>query len=170
MLYLLDASAIINNPYFSFSKKDKYACTLEVLHELKSFEVKALAENALKMKILRVYRPKHKYIKDAEKMAKRHGFERLSKADLSVIALALQFKNEGKQFLVVTDDYSIQNFLLTESVEYLAPVQGKIKESISFERFCPVCKKKFFEKQRNNECPDCGIRLSSRRVKLSEHN
>lgn len=167
MFYILDASALINNPYFSFSKKDRYACTLEVLGELRSFEVRALAENALKMKLLRVHKPKHKYIKNAEKMAKRHGFERLSRADLSVIALALQFKSEGKEFLVVTDDYSIQNFLLAENIGYLAPVQGKIKESISFERICPACMKKFLEKQPKNECPDCGTKIISRRVKMS---
>ncbi|MEM4663061.1 MAG: PIN domain-containing protein [Candidatus Diapherotrites archaeon] len=166
MLYVLDASALINNPFFSFSKRNKYACTLEVLEELRSFEVKALAENALKMNLLRVYKPKHKYKKGAEKLAKKYGFERLSKADLSIIALALQLKKERKRFVVITDDYSIQNFLAMRKINYWAPVQGTIKEVISFEKFCPVCMKIFNKTPKKNECPDCGVKLKSRRVKV----
>lgn len=164
MLYLLDASAILNNPRFSFDERHSYACTLEILEELKSFETKTLAENALKRKLLRVYRPKHKYWKNAEKIVSQKGFTRMSRADISVIALAMQFKEEGKEFVVLTDDYSIQNFLAMLGIAFSPIIQGRIKQTIAFIKYCPACLREFHKACAPRECPDCGIELKTKRV------
>jgi len=161
MLYVLDSSALINNPQFSFEKGMRYACTLEVLEELKSLEVKALAENALKQKLLRVYKPKHKYLKRAQTIAIRNGFRRISKADLSVLALAFQLKEQRRRFVVITDDYSIQNFLEMYKIKFWPAIQGRISETIYFESYCPACMKKFSVLPARKECPNCGVKLKT---------
>ena len=163
MLYVLDASAIINNPLFSFEEKHRYACTFEVLEELRNINAKTLAENALKRKLLRVYRPKHKYQKNAVKIVTKKGFTRMSKTDISVLALAMQFRDEKRKFAVLTDDYSIQNFLKILDIAFLPLIQGKIKHPIAFIRYCPVCKKEF-NASTLKTCPDCGVELETKRI------
>ena len=170
MFYVLDASAILNNPRFSFDEKHRYACTLEVLKELKIVETKTLAENALKQKLLRVYRPRHKYQKNAAKIVIKKGFTRLSEADISVIALAMQFKGEKRKFSVLTDDYSIQNFLEILSIPFQPIIQGRIEHPIAFVKYCPVCKREFRNANALKECPYCGTELETRRIVERQKN
>ncbi len=164
MLILLDASALINQPAFTFEESERYACTYEVLEEFRSMETRALVENALKRKLLRVYRPKHKYLNRAKKLVRSKGFTKMSKADISTLALAMQFKEQNKEFLVITDDYSIQNFLAMLAIPFASVMQGKIKNIISFVRFCPVCKKEYAAGSSVKECPDCGVELRTKRI------
>lgn len=164
MLLLLDASALLNQPNFVFDEKESYACTYEVLEEFKSMEVKALVENALCRGLLRIYRPKHKYKSKAKKLVAKKGFTRMSKADISILALAMQFKDEQKEFLVLTDDYSIQNFLALLGIPFSSVIQGEIKEIIAFKKYCPVCSKEFPANVSLKECPDCGTELRTKRI------
>ncbi len=164
MLLLLDASALLNQPNFVFDEKESYACTYEVLEEFRSMEAKALVENALNRGLLRVHRPKHKYKSKAKKLVTKKGFTKMSKADVSVLALAMQFKDEQKEFLVLTDDYSIQNFLALLGIPFSSIIQGEIKEVISFKKCCPACNKEFPASVSLKKCPDCGVELKTKRV------
>ncbi len=134
MLFVLDASALINEPNFSFEEKHSYITTRLVVQELKTFETKYLTDNALHHDILKIKNPEEKTLKKIEKLVKKKGFRPLSPADVSVIALALELKNSGKNFQVLTDDYSVQNFLKLLKISFSSVIQGEIKKTIEFEK------------------------------------
>ncbi len=90
---VLDAAAFIN------AKLAEGITTPEVLAELKDFETRELAQARISEGLLRVLSPSAESLKRAKKQAS----PRLSKADLSVLALALELGDE-----IITDDYSLQ--------------------------------------------------------------
>ncbi len=139
MLLLLDASAILNEPNFSFDSNNEYITTQLVLNEMKSIESKHLTENALYHGLLKIQNPNAETTKKILKLISEKGFKPLSKADVSVIALAVEFKEGLKIFKVLTDDFSIQNFLKLLKIDFSSIIQGEIKEVISFNKKCSGC-------------------------------
>lgn len=162
MIFVLDASAVLNEPNFTFDSETEYVTTPKIVKEFKSMESRLLVENALERSILRIRKPKEKFLKKVKETVKEHGYK-ISKADLSLIALGLELKEERKEFVVLTDDFSVQNFLELVKVPYLPIIQGKIGEIFSFSKKCPVCGKKF--EQTKRKCPDCGVKLKSKTKK-----
>ena len=133
MLFLLDAGALINSVSFSFEKGNQYITTPYVDVELKDFKSKLLAQQAIEQGLLSIEAPKQEFlIKANEKLAETNS--RISKTDVSVFALALQLKSENKKFTVITDDYSIQNALLKEKINFEDVLRGKIKRPIAFKK------------------------------------
>jgi len=158
MLFVLDASAILNEPNFSFDAEKKYVATPLVEKEFRSLESRMLVENALKHGILSIRKPKQEFQKKAEALVQGHGYK-ISRADVSVVGLGLELLAEKEEFLVLTDDFSIQNFLDIAGIPYSSVIQGEIKETFSISSYCPACGKKF---PGLKSCPDCGLRLKSR--------
>ena len=159
MLYLLDSSALINNSSFEFKIFERYRMTNLVFEELKDMRVKHIAENAISRGVLRIADPKKERIKEITERTRAEGFNKLSKADISLIALAAELKEEKKQFKVVTDDYSIQNFLKLFKIPYEGVEQNGIKKTISFSVQCKGCGKKFPPETNAKKCPDCGSKI-----------
>jgi len=129
MQFLLDASAIINNPSFIFDSKNKYLMTPSAFDELKDMRSKTLAENALKSKILALAEPQKKFILKVEKRIKKMKMH-LSKQDISLLALAEQLKNAKIEFVLITDDYSIQNYCKLYKIPFEPSALKKIKKAI----------------------------------------
>ncbi len=158
MLFVLDASAILNEPNFEFGKGNNYVTTPLVVKEFKSMESRLLVENALRHGLLEVRAPKHVFFVQAQSLVEEHGY-RISRADISVIALGLELLAEKREFVVLTDDFSIQNFLGIAGVPYSSVIQGEIRETFSFSKKCPACGKVFHSSLK--KCPDCGVQLKS---------
>ena len=167
MLFVLDASAILNEPNFSFEEGKRYLATPLVSSEFRSLESRLLVENALKHSILSIRKPKPEFQEKASALVEKHGYK-ISRADVSVVALGLELLAEKEEFIVLTDDFSIQNFLEIASIPYSSVIQGEISETFSISRSCPVCGKKFPKSVRR--CPDCGVSLKSsiRKKKLEK--
>ncbi len=165
MLYVLDASALLNSR-FVFDEKHRYASTYDVYLEFKSTEAKLMVENALKHKLLRIYRPRHKYLKNAKKLVERYGFKKMSKADISLLALAMQFKAENREFKVITDDYAIQNFLKLLNIEFESIVQGNIARILYYRYFCPACG--YEAKKEERICKVCGSKIAVEKKFIEE--
>lgn len=172
MIFVLDASAILNEPNFAFDERKRYMTTPLVMGEFRSLESRLLVENALKHRILSLRKPKEEFSEKARKLVEKHGY-RISRADISVVALGLELLDENEEFIVLTDDFSIQNFLELAGIPYSSVIQGEIRETFSISRICPVCGKKF-EGKRLRKCPDCGVPLKStikkRKVEGKESN
>jgi len=158
MFLVLDASAVLNEPNFSFEEGKNYVVTPLVRKEFRSMESRLLVENAEAHGQLSVRTPKKEFADKAKAMIKEHGFK-ISKPDESVLALGLELKSDKEEFLVLTDDFSIQNFLELAGVPFSSVIQGEIKQVFSFSKKCVVCGKKFPRKK--NNCPDCGVPLKS---------
>ena len=128
-LYLLDSSALINDLAFSFNAKSSYVMTLECFKELRSLETRLLAENALGQGLLSIRDSCPGSVQQVLGFLEKIGDRRLSKADISLIALALEFKDRNEKAIVVSDDYSIQNALKLLKIPFQPALQGKIRKA-----------------------------------------
>jgi UPF0271 protein len=147
MRAVLDTSAII---YLQdFRKFDEIFIPALVAEEVKD-RLSTMKLEALNAKRLE---PDKKFLEDVEAVAKKTGdLEKLSRADIQVLALAKELKAT-----IISDDYNIQNIAKKLKIEFL-PVSSKgIKEIFFWKKYCPACKKYF--KSELKECPICGTRF-----------
>jgi len=165
MLYLLDSSAVLNDFSFHFKEEHSYITTPLAFDELLDLRSRHLAENALQNGLLKIKEPDSESIKLIEKIVAEKGFSRLSKTDISLLALGLDLKGEKKKFRLVSDDYSIQNFCKLLEIPFESVIRGRIKETIAFKLKCPGCGKMVKKGQKGKKCPVCGSRLVRAREK-----
>ena len=133
MIYILDAAALLNNEVFSFEKENEYYTTSLVFSEWRDFRSRALAENALSSGLLKIIDPcpvsmQITFDKCAESNTK------LSEADASIVSLSAEFREQKKAFVVVTDDYSVQNILKKLSILFEGVAQPEIKRHRNFKK------------------------------------
>ncbi|MFH1391737.1 MAG: PIN domain-containing protein [Candidatus Diapherotrites archaeon] len=131
MIYILDSPALFNDENFSFEKENKYFITSLVFDELKDFRSKSLAENAQNQELLIIQDPCPLSIQTTNQKCAESGTE-ISDADISVIALAIEFRERNEKFVVITDDYSVQNILKKLKIKFRGVIQGEIKKYRSF--------------------------------------
>jgi rRNA maturation endonuclease Nob1 len=133
MIYILDASALLNSESFVFSGKNIYYTTSKVFSEWKDFRSKSLASNAVSSGLLVVQDPCPLSIQKTISECEKSG-TKLSEPDISIVALAAEFKGRGEDFVVVTDDYSVQNVLKKFKARFVSVAQGEIKRARNFSR------------------------------------
>lgn len=131
MIYLLDAAALLNNESFSFDQKNKYYTTSKVFSEWKDFRSRSLAENALANNALTIHDPCPLSVQKTMEKCGESGTV-LHDADVSVVALAIELRERKKKFIVVTDDYSVQNVLKRLRISFMGVAQGTVKKARSF--------------------------------------
>ena len=159
---VLDASAFYAGIPFLGSKcyttKDVFD---EIKHIKKSHEALEALIDAGNLQILE---PEPSFVKDANELARRSGdIAKMSEADLSVLALALQFKGSKHDPVVVTDDYAVANTAEQAGVKISYVMTKGIKKVGRWIRYCSACGKSFTSKE--NVCKICGNKL---RMKLKE--
>ena len=133
MLFLIDSSAVLNNFGFVFFSQNKYLITSKAFTELKDFRSKTLAENALHKKILSIQEPSDSTIKKTKDFLKQKGIK-LSETDASILALGLELKQKDKKFVLISDDYSIQNSCAFLKIKFDSIIRGKIKQKRVFKK------------------------------------
>ncbi len=159
MIHLIDSAAVLNNPGFSFSDEHRFITTPLIADEFRDMRSRHLVANALKNDLLLLAEPSKESLVRIKALASEHGFEKLSKPDISLLALALDFKNKGKEFLLISDDYSVQNFAKLLGIKFDSVIRGKIEKTISFKKRCKGCGKQFPGTFPGKECPECGSRI-----------
>ena len=133
MKYILDAAALLNNENFSFEEGNKYYTTSMVFDEWKDFRSKSLAQNAESQGLLVIMDPCTNSIQITyDKLAESN--TEMSDADSSLIALAIEFRQRKNKFVVITDDYSIQNILKKLKINFQGVAQKEIKEHRVFKK------------------------------------
>ena len=118
------------------------------MDELKS-EKRLVAESLIKEGALTVLEPEKTYMWRVEKAARETGdYEKLSEADKSVLALALQLGA-----ILVTDDFHVQNVAAVLGI----PVQGevRIRRVLRWVRKCVNCGAEY-PPDTKGRCPRCG--------------
>lgn len=90
--------------------------------------------------------------------AKKTGdFQKLSKADVSAVALCYQLKGQ-----IITDDFAVSNLAKNLHLE-VHPVMTKgIRTVGKWSYYCPACKKEF---SAFSSCPICGNKLNRKLFK-----
>jgi endoribonuclease Nob1 len=110
----------------------------------------------LQSKGLIIQQPSHESIQTINTTAKDIGErDRLSPADIEILALAYEIKNQmNADVVILSDDYSIQNIASTLSINFQAVSQQGITKKFKWRYRCPGCKKQFDHEVKT--CPICG--------------
>ena len=89
--------------------------------------------------------------------------QRISRADGDLLALALQETESGKDTVLLTDDYAVQNVARRLGVRAAALRQKKSRSHVAWEKRCTGCGRSFTA---GEVCPVCGspLRLKKRPV------
>ena len=154
-VYILDSSAV-------FLKKGLYPSMLTVSNVLKEIKDPE-SVNYLSLLNIKLRDPDSWSVEEVKKIARKTGdVYKLSETDLHLLALAFEVKSEGKEAVIVTDDYSIQNVARVLGIETDTIVHKGIKEEFKWVRICKGCKRRV---EKGKICPVCGSEVYLVRVK-----
>jgi UPF0271 protein len=107
---------------------------------------------------LRIQSPTTSSLEEVTERARTLGDKvALSKADKSVLALALDLHREGKTPIIVSDDYAVQNVAEGIGVSYQPLATLGIREKYSWTYYCPACFRRYAADVQ--VCGVCGTRL-----------
>ncbi len=154
---ILDASAFYAGIPFG-SQIESYT-TPQVFDEIRHIKKNHDALGILlETKRLQIIEPEKKYKDLVTKMAKVTGdFQKLSKEDISSIALCLQLNGE-----LITDDFAISNVTKKLGLMVVPLMTSGIKNVGNWIHYCPGCHKNFLD---SSECPICGTQLRKKLLK-----
>lgn len=150
----LDASAFYSGiPFLSDSTLEFYTTT-EILAEVGHIKRSAGAIEALKdSRLLKVLEPGPHYVERIDALSAKSGDRpRLSQADVSILALALEHG-----LLLVSDDYAVANVGVYAGIKVQSSAGKGLKETRKWSNYCSGCSKGFGSNL--VECPQCGNKL-----------
>jgi len=108
---------------------------------------------------LRIQSPTTQSIGEVSEKAEKLGDKFvLSKADTSVLALALDLLREGKGPIIVSDDYAVQNVAEGIGIAYQSLATLGIRERFNWIYYCPACYRRYPEAG-VEVCSVCGTKL-----------
>ena len=162
-ILILDASAILGGFKPHLINQEQYIPS-GVIKEIKSAEAEENLSLGFKEKKISVRDPSVESIDEINQFALKTGDSFvLSEVDISVLALALEIKKEGKEPIILTDDYSIQNLAEKLNIEHDSIIESGIRTQIQWIIVCPSCRKKYPHAKKKSICEACGTPL--KRVK-----
>ncbi len=159
-IIVLDTSAFLAG-YDPFSSSVEQVTVPRVEEEIKRNSIIITRfRTAIESGKVKVKAPDQEFLDRAKVSASKLGDSYLlSKADMELLALALELKAEGYVPQIVTDDYSIQNVATQMRVEFLALATFGIKRLLEWIRYCPACHKEYPANCSSKECLVCGTQL-----------
>ena len=157
--YALDAGAFYTGVAF-LSSSYQYWTTQTVLDEVRHIKKSHGAiEALLESNTLQILNPERKNIHKVAAAAMRTGdYQKLSEADISIIALALQLET-----VLVTNDYAVANVATTLNISVKSVASKGITHTRRWIAYCTACERAYGPKVK--ECSLCGNRLR-RKYKL----
>jgi UPF0271 protein len=122
---------------------------------------------------LQIHSPTKASLHLVQKSAKETGDDqRLSTADVEILALALDLKDETDcEVTILTDDYSIQNVAMMLNLKFQGFSQKEITQRYQWISHCPGCNRRFQEPV--DICPVCGTKtkvIIHRKKKLTSNH
>ena len=151
--YALDAGAFYTGLVF-LSSAYQYWTTQAIFDEVKHIKRSHGAiEALLESNTLHVLNSDRKNIDKVVAAARRTGdYQKLSEADISIIALALQLK-----IVLVTNDYAVANVATTLKIPVKSVARKGVMHTRRWIAYCSACGKAFGPNAK--ECRLCGNRL-----------
>ena len=152
--YVLDAGAFYAGIPF-LSSSGKYFTTQAVFNEVRHIKRShAAIDTLLDSGNLQIVAPSQDEIDQVLITAKMTGDStRLSKADISILALALGLK----KMTLMTNDYAIANVAIIMKIPIKFTSSNGIKETRKWITYCVHCSRSFSPDTK--ECPLCGNKL-----------
>jgi len=159
-IVVLDTSAFLAG-YDPFAASTEQVTVPKVEEEiLRNNMVKMRFQTAVESGKVKVRAPTQEFLVAAKASACKVGDSfKLSKADMQLLSLALELKEQGYAPQIVTDDYSIQNVTKQLGIEFLALATFGIKRLLEWIRYCPACHKQYPANSKFKECQICGTEL-----------
>ena len=164
--YVLDASAFING--FELTSNNNFTVP-EITAEIKDFESRLTFDMTIDECKLTIHEVPNKYVNCVNEIISESGdILRLSLPDKKLISLAYMFSKEGRNVMVITDDYTIQNTLKILRIPYSGVITEGIKEVYNWKKVCEGCKKEYSEDYPFDDCEICGSRIFKKRIKVGK--
>lgn len=163
-LIIIDTACFLQG--VSFSRKDIAVATPEeVVNEVRS-RIPRLRLEEMRSAGLQIRGATKDGIKYAKQVAQQTGdLPNLSVPDIAVIALAMEQKHVGIEPIVYTGDYSVQNVLKSQGIQFKSINNDGIKTVIHWIYKCDACKATFKEMPEGNVCLECGTDGMIRKIK-----
>lgn len=93
---------------------------------------------------LKIQSPTSQSLKEVSDRARLLGDKvALSRADASVLALALDLRREGKTPVIISDDYAVQNVAEDVGVAYQPLATLGIRQKFNWIFYCPACFRRY---------------------------
>jgi len=159
-IFIIDTSAILSGKPINLDNAIMIT-TSSVSNELKPGGRDYQALQFLMEKGLSINSPSQDSIDKIKTISNETGdLDRLSEADMSVLALALDINaDDDKEAIILTDDYSIQNVAYVLNIKFESISQRGITKRFIWSRRCLGCGKNF--KENLKICPICGSATKS---------
>lgn len=163
---LLDTSAFIMG-YEASDVDEEHYTVPAVREELRRGDLPKLRlDTARRTGRLKVLSPEDRYVAEVEAAAAELGETGvLSTTDRELLALGLQLRAEGKNPIVVSDDYSVQNVADRLGLRYRSLATPGIKRRFDWIIYCPGCRRSFSRPQPGGVCPICGTELRRKPIR-----
>jgi UPF0271 protein len=148
--YIADASVFI----LKLRPPGKVITVPSIVKELRDWEAKLFLE------ILgtTIEEPSLDMLREVKgKASMTRDIEELSKSDLELLAKALEY---GKDSVLLTDDYAVQNVAVQLGIKIETIAQERIRDILIWEKQCLGCKRRY---PRGDICPVCGSKLKKKR-------
>ena len=162
---IIDTAVILHG--VSFSRKDVIAAVSEeVIEEVRSTVPKLRLDQFLSNDLVQIRASTADSLKKAKNAATKTGdLPNLSKADLSVIALAIEHDMLGMNTVVYTGDYAVQNVMKSLGINFKSVLNDGIKKVIKWKYKCIACGEIFNKSPIGELCPECGTESMIRKIK-----
>ena len=165
-IYIFDTSAFLSGKPLNFENA-KLVTTQGVLNELKPGGRDYRSFELFKERGLAIFEPRNESTRKIKQIISKTGdLDRLSETDVELLSLAYEMKEEGKEPIILTDDYSIQNVAEFLTIRYENLNQKRITKKFKWMCRCRGCGKKF--EYNINICPICGA--DTKKIISSEEN
>jgi len=157
-IFLIDTSAILSGNPINLNNSIMITTPL-ISEELKPGGNDYRKFQFLQEKGLKIQSASQESIIKIKEIAEKTGdIDRLSPADVEIIALALDInKNENQESMILTDDYSIQNVANNLNIKFHSVSQRGITKRFKWHYYCPGCGKQF--KESIKICHICGTKI-----------
>ena len=153
-VYVIDSSVI----FLRKAHYDHMITIPEVVDEIKDEKSKFY----FSLLDVRVEEPSEESVERVKEVAKKTGdIHKLSKTDVKLLAKTLDEVKEGKDVVLVTDDYSIQNVAMFLGIRIENIIQPTISKAFKWVKVCRGCGRRI----EGDVCPVCGSEAIIRRVK-----
>jgi UPF0271 protein len=156
---VLDSSAFIAGFDLSLINLQAYSPPLVIEELPREGPIALRAKTLQEIRKLNVKKPNEKSERKVCEIAVKVGDKSvLSKADLQLLALAFELKNEGFKPIILTDDYAIQNVAYFLQLDFSSIATFGISKPLKWIVYCPACFKKYNEDEKT-VCDVCGAKL-----------
>ena len=163
-IFVIDASAIYNGVLSQHLPGKKYLpqCTIYEIEGMLRGE--AFKEEITRTGNVIVLDPASSSITTVIENAKSTGdIDELSDCDIEILAIALELKIEGRNPIIISDDYDIQNLARHLKLKSRGVHWKGITKLHEYFWLCTGCGAKSKEKQ--NQCIECGSPMKKRTLK-----